>query len=272
MTDVNDSRASVPDLMVEKLALGELGEQESAHIREQLKHHLDPRLQRIEVDNSDFFALYPTVQFAKIAAKQDEDRVKTKAQRRLRRWWLPSMATVGVAATLVFMLEVGPMVPVESGAEALIIKGETRLILKLQMPEGEVRVLGDGDMVAPGSLIQASYAAEQIGSGVIVSFDGRGTVTQHFPDPETPGAGISALQMRPGNPVPLASAFELDATPDFERFVLVFAPESTVAPLELDLAKVLQAAREAAQGPEATTAPLALSATLTQRSVLLLKR
>ena len=53
--------------------------------------------------------------------------------------------------------------------------------------------------------------------GVILSIDGNGSVTRHFPE-----SGWTAVKMKhSGSEIPLDFSYELDDAPDFECFILV---------------------------------------------------
>ena len=89
-------------------------------------------------------------------------------------------------------------------------------------------------------VIRLGYQAAGRAFGVIVSMDGRGTVTQHLP-----ATGTAAVALRPGGQVLLDAAYELDNAPRWERFCLVTSERP------FDLGVVLDAARLAARGDEA---------------------
>jgi hypothetical protein len=122
--------------------------------------------------------------------------------------------------------------------------------------------LAAGGTVHPGDLLQIGYIAASRPYGLILSIDGRGTVTLHFP------ASASAPSRLAGEgTVLLAYAYKLDDAPQFERFFLVTAEKAI--PVET----VLKAARElAAQPQRARTANLALPRGLEQWSLLLIKK
>ncbi|MDE2832664.1 MAG: hypothetical protein OXN20_21310, partial [Gemmatimonadota bacterium] len=69
--------------------------------------------------------------------------------------------------------------------------------------------------------------------GVIVSVDGRGTVTRHLP-----ASGTSAVRLIQGDPVPLDYSYELDDAPKWERFYFLTADAS------FDVRDVVQVAKE----------------------------
>lgn len=77
-----------------------------------------------------------------------------------------------------------------------------------------------------------SYVAAGRAHGVIVSIDGRGQVTLHFPaDAGAPTA------LESGRAVPLSHSYELDDAPLFERFMFVTAeaPDDLLAKLRFGI-------------------------------------
>lgn len=74
--------------------------------------------------------------------------------------------------------------------------------------------LGDGDTVAAGAHLQVSVLAGPSLWVAVVSIDAAGTVTRHLPE-----QGDSAIQVE--GTVQAPHSFQLDATPGFERFLLI---------------------------------------------------
>ena len=96
---------------------------------------------------------------------------------------------------------------------------------------------------------------------MILSIDGRGHVTRHFPADD---GGPTALSRN--KRIFLPNALELDDAPGFERFFLITSPEP------IDVKAVLAEAVELAKDPNlARRSELALPSGLKQTSVLLLK-
>jgi hypothetical protein len=177
-------------------------------------------------------------------------------------------ATAGALA-VVLAVRHQPVAPPASTApisEPTTIKGTVstgaaRLYVYRHASGGDER-LADGERAAPGDLLQLAYATSAEGFGVLLSIDGAGTVTQHWPEP----GRTQAAPLRVGGEVRLPSAYELDNAPAFERFFLVRADES------FDVAPILEAARAlSARTPVARRAPLPLPARFNQVSVALEK-
>ena len=77
-------------------------------------------------------------------------------------------------------------------SEPTTIKGTVptagaRLYVYRHASAGDER-LADGERAAPGDLLQLAYATTAEGFGVLLSIDGAGTVTQHWPEPGRPRA------------------------------------------------------------------------------------
>jgi hypothetical protein len=169
-----------------------------------------------------------------------------------RRAWLavaPALATAAVVAVVVLQP------PTASGDRS---KGlSPALDVHVAAPAG-VRALREDDVLGAGDVVQVRIRGAGAAHGVVVSLDGSGAVTRHFPD----GASTAL----PAGTASLPFSFELDDAPDFERFVLVTADDP------IDVEQVLRAARSVALGERPETTPLALPTGLRQSDVLLRKR
>lgn len=77
--------------------------------------------------------------------------------------------------------------------------------------------LRPGAKARPGDVLRIGYRTTGPSFGAIVSVDGRGNVTRHWPV-----EGDRAARLEPGEHL-LPVAFELDAAPDYERFFLLIS-------------------------------------------------
>jgi hypothetical protein len=121
-----------------------------------------------------------------------------------------------------------------------------------------------GALARSGDVLQISYAAGEARYGVIFSVDGRGSVTWHLP---SGGVSGTAPELDRQGLVVLASAYELDDAPDFERFFLVYG--RSPFPVE-DVARMVQALASRPTRVERET--LALPHGLGQYSLLVKKQ
>ncbi len=232
----SDPRRPVPDRVLELFALGELPAEEARALEERMRQDADlaERLEALRASDRDILARHPP------AAVAREVHRRLEAERPGR--WRLAMAVTGpvLAGALALALLVRPA-GVDQGEGGERIKGARPQLIALMLRGGQAEQLADGALVAPGDAIQLAYSAAGLRHGVIVSIDGRGGVTLHWPeDPRQPA------RLQPGGRVVLPHAFQLDDAPGFERFILVTAAEP------IDVARVLEAARAAARsGPAA---------------------
>lgn len=89
-----------------------------------------------------------------------------------------------------------------------------------------------GEKARSGELLRIGYQSAGFTYGAILSVDGNGNVTRHWPI-----SGQRAGRLENGEAL-LPSSFELDAAPDFERFYFVVSKRS------FDLGPLLQSLRE----------------------------
>jgi len=103
----------------------------------------------------------------------------------------------------------------------------------------QVEQLRDGAGAQTGDLVQVAYVAATQRYGVILSIDGRGAVTLHYPDSDT---GETLLNK--GKQVLLTNAYELDDAPGFERFFFITSQS------EIDVQDILHRAHILAKIPK----------------------
>jgi anti-sigma factor RsiW len=264
----------VPDWMLERYLLDELPRKERRQMEQELERDpaLRAALERLRQDDRRVLAAYPPDQvIQQILNRAALARPEAKAARPWRLAWIAAPAL----ALALFMLVILPpllqrRLAAPGGAptgDYTAAKGDgaqvprsPALRLYRRGSEGD-RVLADGATVRAGDLIQVAYSAAGRAHGVILSIDGAGAVTLHFPETEE-----SATALAGGPLILLPSSFELDRAPRFERFIFITAagPLPTAAIME-------KAWQLAAAGDRAMTAPLDLPAGFGQVSLLLRK-
>jgi len=253
-----------PDWLLERIALGELPSEELAVARARLLAEPDgaARLAALEADSAATLAHLPPGEVARqVASRARVHRVEWEARARRFR---PVFALVPALTAAALVLLVGPRLSAPPGDEAPLeetrVKGlEPRLVVHRQRAEAP-EVLVDGARVAEGDVVQVAYVAAGRAQGLILSVDGRGTVTLHAPE-----SGDTSVRLGASGTHALPGAYALDDAPGFERFFFVTAE----APFPVD--EVLTAARSLASHPEARTSPLPLPSRYMQASFLLEK-
>lgn len=223
----------VPDLLVEKLALGELPEAQAQSVRARLEADNDPRLQRTATSDAEILDAHPPEVIArKIQARIDALEPEAAPGFAWPMWGVAAGLAVAAAAVLVWVLGPEPSneAPVPGTRIAVAdppsterIKGDAAVVLERKLGTRAEALLSESK-VSPGDTIQVSYRSGGWKHGVLVSLDGAGTVTLHFPDT---AEGSTALQ---AEGVAVLHAFELDDAPAFERFLFF----TSNAPLDAD--------------------------------------
>jgi hypothetical protein len=224
----------VPDWLLERLAAGELPASEAARLRARLEAKGElGRLQALESSNREILAAHPPASVAVEVQRRAQRHAQTGVERNRggkpvwRRAAFPGLALCAAGLAVVFALERGPRPGVVELPGSLADPEVTRTRglqphLAVYRKRGEqVDRLKDGASARAGELLQIAYVAAGRRHGVIASVDARGMVTLHLP--EAPGP---AARLQSGKEIALAGAFELDATPGFERFVFVTSDDS----------------------------------------------
>lgn len=254
------TRKQTPDWLVERLALGELDAAAAADVRARLAaegRDADAELAALAASSREILAQHPP---ARVAAQ-----VAARAVRP-RRWLALAPLVLAGAAAVVLVARPAPRADApnapttgpELALEDARIKGPAAVGVYRHRAGRDER-LGDGARAARGDLLQVTYRAGADRFGALLSIDGRGHVTLHWPEGTDAAARLDAK-----GEVRLPSAYELDDAPAFERFVLVSAE------VPFPLADVLDAARALAASPrDARARPLAVPAPLHQTSLTL---
>lgn len=258
------SEREIPQLLVEQLELGELSEARRAAVEAELAQAaIDPRV-ALRASNTEILDDYPSER----VMAEVRRRASVGAEPPRARAWLPWVLVPGLAgaAALVLVMMVGDrdrggtkpgtgaIARFDSGTgagERTRIKGgaDAHLVVDRKLGEGHER-LAAGERIHEGDLVQISVVPDGHAQGVILSIDGRGVVTLHHP--ATPDA--PAL-LPAGKEVPLASSYQLDDAPGFERFVLVTRSDDAA----IDVGAVVAAAEQLAGDPKrARSEPLPL--------------
>ncbi len=279
------SGTRTPDWILERLHAGDLPPEEATRVRARLaaEEHGLARLEALDRDDAAARAAHPPgPALAEIRRRADLERPRglARALHDLRalggrdpggprapspRWLVPALAGAAAMVVAVAVLRVPEAAHVSTGVpgETERLKGAgPRLIAHRARPAGNPEELASGARTRAGDVLQLSYVSAGAPYGAILSIDGRGNVTRHWP-----ATGDAAAPLAAGGAVPLDHAYVLDSAPSFERFFLVTAP----VPFPVGAA-VAAARRLAAAGADlARKRPLELPAGLAQASLLVEK-
>ncbi len=254
---------TTPQWLVERPALGELDDAAAADVRARLAaegRDVDAELARLAASSREILNDHPPARVvAAVRARAADGR------RGARRWLVGAPVALAGAVALVLVARPAPhaKTPTTEAPEQITLKGDANARVVVYRRAGELSErLRDGTRAANGDLLQLAYLAGDASFGALLSIDGRGHVTAHWPEP---GVEIAAPLSAKGE-VRLPSAYELDDAPAFERFFLI----TSDAPFPMTAA--LNAARALAARPAAArVGALALPPSLHQASLTLEK-
>lgn len=272
------TKQRVSDLAIERLALGELAPDEAARVRAALGDDADAKLAALAKEDAEILAAAPPAMVA-AEVKRRLARLEPKPSSSSPRWWVPmlALASTGGLAWWIARPPDPDRIDVSRGPgptpeeirvggdeppEVLRIKGEPAMVIDRLAERGTER-LADGDVAKSGDRLQVQYRAGDREEGAIVSIDGRGVATLHFPADEHASATL-----RTGGMVALDHSYELDDAPGFERFFLV----TTMPGQRLHVDVVMDAARTLASSPLAAKSELVLPRGYEQKTVTLRKQ
>jgi hypothetical protein len=207
--------------MLERYRLNELGAEERAKVEAALASDatLKVRLEALETDDRAVLAAHPP---ARVAASI---RARAEAEVAPRRSFFPVLAAVAAAAV------VGVVVISQPVEDEVRFKGDGPSLHLFRLVEGTPEKLADGAKVKPRDVVQVAFELSGARHLVVVSVDGAGQATRHWPasDDTTAPAAFKRLPQ----------SFELDDAPGFERFFLV------TSDTPLDVKALLASARRA---------------------------
>lgn len=279
-----NARQAISILTLEKHLLGELRGSRAREVEARLArdHALRRTVEEMERSNREFHIRFPAEKivpeilgrYARQSGRAEAAVPSEQTPARTRRRFFLIVPAAAAAAALALLLVLRPWdravtgVPVlDTSPDTTIIKGltavdlkKTQLLIFRRLGE-QAELMQDGQSAAEGDLLQLAYVSGGEPFGLILSLDGRGRVTRHFP--LAPGRP-SSLELNAKVLLPVA--IELDDAPLFERFFFVTSDK----PIDED--EVLRLASELASDPlRAGQAPLSLPQGLNQSSLVILK-
>lgn len=272
----------INDYYLERYVLGELPEEEAQVILQLASENpaIKAALDEIEMSNLNILTLYPPSKVkTSLLSRYDNEVNKPIVSRWLDMSFSPSkrifaISSVCTALLLLIIFFVLPETdrktgvdPYDIGEDFSLVKGinsvdltKTQLLVFRKNKE-EVEILDSGTQANKGDLLQLAYVAAQKSFGMILSIDGRGEITLHFPE-EKDGSTELLMNKR----FLLSHAIELDDAPDFERFFFITSKN------KINVENVLRIVGDLIKNPDRVKeSDLDLPEGLDQYSVLILK-
>jgi hypothetical protein len=239
--------AEIPDILLERYRLNELPPDEAARLEDRMRHD-EPLRRRLEaLDRSD-----AAIRHSGVLDRLSDRVARPRPVRRRPRAFGPLPAAIA-AVTVVTLMAVltimsQPARHADTADSGDRIKGLTASLAVYRRTAEGSETLADGAVAHPGDLLRVGYRAAGKRYGVILSIDGRGSVTVHLP----PQADRAAALKGDGT-VLLDQAYELDDAPQWERFYFVTGDTPfAVAPI---VDAVRAAAADSRRAPSALALP-----------------
>ena len=249
----------IPDVIIERVHLGEATSAQKARVM--ADSDARARLEALDAQNSAFFEAHPAREMVgDIGRRVHVARTRDAVQRRRRRLALGASLLVPLAAAVLVSTQLDPSTlgPSQPTIGDERPKGGPKLHVYRKGRTGS-RHIAKGTVLRERDVLQLAYQASDAKYGVVLSIDGRGAVTMHWPDDRN-------TRLYDEGRYTLPHAYKLDDAPDFERFLFVTSPNT---PIDVDA--VLSAAEQVAGQSDAQTRPLNLPRGLDQQDFTILK-
>ncbi len=240
---------NISDLKLEQLAQGVLGAEEEGALRKAVESDEGAARRIAEILESDaalraeFPAEQVEVEVARrlrvVEAVEETGEAKTRIAFGLGFKLAASMAAAACVAVVLILF--APFGEEDPGYR---LKGEPVLLVHRVVDAGTEQ-LEEGAVALEGDRIQLSIVPNGFDYGMVVSFDGNGEVTLHYPL-----SGTGRVEQAE-TVFSLPHSYQLDEAPDFERFILVMGRK------ELDAKAILERTKELAMNEaDALDSPL----------------
>jgi hypothetical protein len=239
---MNSSR-EVPELLLELAAQQDPGALSAEELSQRggcCASDIEARIASLQRSNQELLVDYPPSHYvrsieARLRCPDDTSGRWPSGVRRM------ALAGAALAAGLLAALMIWP-VSQQQQSEGLRPKGGARLLVYRQAETGPMR-LDDGDQARAGDVLQLGFVVGESRHAVLLSVDGGGSVSLHFP------RELDAGTKTGGQRVLLPYSFELDDAPRFERFLLICSERP------LDVRRLMRQARTLTEAREPLSAP-----------------
>lgn len=260
----------VNKLLLERYVLDELPDARKKEVEKRLESSPALRAELEHIKNSEIEILeqYPADKMVPgLVARQRAEsynRKQYKQKTKLKRFLFLSPVLAAALAMIFILLPFEGEKINTNSVDITRIKGgpgDTALLIYRKTSLNAER-LNNGDRAEAGDLLQVAYRPGKAKHGIIISIDGSGVVTLHFPYNRSSRTVLEKKKIE----VFLRNAYELDNAPGFERFFFITSRE------EPDVSAVLTKAKKLARQPvQARTETLELDGSHNQTTILIEK-
>ncbi|MBN1758414.1 MAG: hypothetical protein JW863_08865 [Chitinispirillaceae bacterium] len=271
---MKNTMMTITPLILERYLCGEVTGLEKAYIDSVRK--TDPEIQRtidaLHASSEKILTEYPPEEIVREIERKahiQETRETVRSDvRRMSAGVFPRFRLAGMVVALIVILPFSLYYYTvkKPAGETIRSKGLQPTISIYRKSSDGYEKLEHMSIVHSGQLIQIGYVSAGKKYGCIVSVDGNGTVTVHYPEDTSPEARLGLLK-EDGEHL-LAESFELDDAPEFERFFYITSNRPIVS--EKVVEQCLRQFDPVRFGKEKTPV-LQLPKTYQQQSILLTK-
>jgi hypothetical protein len=238
---MDQSLGNVTDLALEQYRLNELPPAEAGRVRSALDTDASVRGRLAVLAQSDeaIAREYPPAWLVSQIRARAALRGAAVLPRRPVAGWAWPLGLAAAVLALLFTLPGSVVSPnlstTASTTEDSRPKGIQPALAVYRRTDRGSETMADGAIARAGDLLRLGYPAVPQVYGVILSVDGRGTVTRHLP-----ASGARAARLGRDRLNLLEAAYELDDAPGWERFYFV------TADTEFDLEPIVTTVRQLA--------------------------
>jgi hypothetical protein len=208
-----------PQLFSEKIFVGEMSWEDLSESRKNaLSGEEKNRLmQHISRSNEQILAQYsPEYVEHLVSQAQSKKRNEKKQAQGTRAVFHGIPYVLACAACAVFVFTLAYTGRTQGVLTEERVKGAEPRIYVYKKTNEDILRLYDNAEVKENDILQVSYIAAGSSYGAIVSVDGNGVFTQHFPY-----EGSSSAELMKDGEIALDFAYQLDDAPEFERFLFI---------------------------------------------------
>ena len=228
------NKTMISSLLLERYLCGEVTDKEKTLVEDECRNNEMLREQLDEMRRSDGEikqTYLPDTVAGEITLKMHREDVRESVKRNeaalIRKNWFRPLPVWSYGVLLAVLL----IVPItirqqyhDNGTAGERTKG-IRPSLTVYRDEGKnYRKLSDNAPVSPGDRLQIGYNAAGMKYGIILSVDGNGVLSLHYPEDTT--TETVGTQLEQGGEQLLNTSFELDSAPHFERFYFLTSEDT----------------------------------------------
>jgi hypothetical protein len=262
---------NIPDYILERYILDELPPERMKNICSLMREDptIERRIAKMQKSSAQILKQYPPESMVPGIIYRASEASLSDALHGAKR--IPGKYYIFPSLAAIAILVIVAVVPLMKGGydsewnpfmkDVTRIKGPGTVMQIYRKQKSGAELLADNSLIREKDLLQVAYFSAENTHGVIVSIDGRGTVTLHYPAPPSKDTRIERNRK-----ILLPTAYELDNATGFERFIFVTSRNP------IDIRLVYRAAEKLANKPSvAKTGQLTLDDSFKQNSLLLRK-